>query len=290
MDGAEVAKVRSVPATIAPMVVLVTLLAAVVALLGLLVAGLLRSHAEILRVLHSMGADLDPDAADASTPDASARVPVRTSRRTGVVGDAGSPAAGDADRQAADIVGSTPRGDARSIAVVGVAHNTLVAFLTSGCSTCSAFWEAFARGTPQVPGDARLVVVTQGAALESPSRLARFAPQEIPVVMSDEAWSAYDVPGAPYFAFIDGPSGQVVGEGAGMTWNQVLSLIEQALDDVGYHGDRRRPRRRRPSGADRADRALLSAGITPGHPSLYGIDAAAPAPATGASTADGATG
>ena len=42
------------------MVVLVTLLAVAVGLLSLLVAGLLRSHAEILRSLHELGVDLDP--------------------------------------------------------------------------------------------------------------------------------------------------------------------------------------------------------------------------------------
>lgn len=240
------------------MAVLVALLAAVVALLGLLVAGLLRSHAEILRALHALGADLDPDAASRPTPVATPRT---VPRGRGV---------DDADRPAADLVGSTPRGDALSIAVVGVPHHTLLAFLTSGCSTCSAFWEAFARGTPEVPGDARLVVVTRGPEAESPPRLAKFAPREIPVVMSDDAWHAYEVPGAPYFAFVDGPSGQIVGEGAGMSWNQVVSLMEQALDDVGHDRGRARSRRR-PNGADRADRALLAAGITPGHPSLYGL-------------------
>ena len=43
-----------------PMSVLVVLLTAVVALLAVLVAGLLRSHAEILRALHDLGAGLDP--------------------------------------------------------------------------------------------------------------------------------------------------------------------------------------------------------------------------------------
>ena len=41
------------------MVALVVLLTIVVALLGVLVAGLLRSHAEVLRTLHDMGVVLD---------------------------------------------------------------------------------------------------------------------------------------------------------------------------------------------------------------------------------------
>ncbi len=43
------------------MTALVVALTAVVALLSLLVVGLLRSHAEILRRLHELGAGLDPD-------------------------------------------------------------------------------------------------------------------------------------------------------------------------------------------------------------------------------------
>jgi uncharacterized membrane protein len=47
------------------MAVLVTMLAVVLALLALLVAGLLRSHAEILRALHQPGVNLDPAPDDA---------------------------------------------------------------------------------------------------------------------------------------------------------------------------------------------------------------------------------
>ena len=43
------------------MTALVWLLTGVVALLALLVVGLLRSHATILRALHDAGIDLDPD-------------------------------------------------------------------------------------------------------------------------------------------------------------------------------------------------------------------------------------
>jgi len=44
------------------MAVLVTLLAVVPGLVVVLVAGLLRSRAEILRALHDLGGDLDPAA------------------------------------------------------------------------------------------------------------------------------------------------------------------------------------------------------------------------------------
>jgi len=129
------------------MPVLVTLLAVVVGLLVLLVAGLLRSHAEILRALHQLGVDLDP----ASSGDAT----------SGATNIRSIPVTGGPGKQARDVMGATPSGDAVSIAVREVRHMTLLAFLSSGCSTCLDFWSAFARQVaPEVPGDARLVIVT----------------------------------------------------------------------------------------------------------------------------------
>src|SRR6476661_1400177 len=151
------------------MAVLVLLLGVVLALLAVLVAGLLRSHAEILRALHGLGVDLDPHHAAGAA-------------RAGV-----------------DVSGTTPGADAVSIAVAGTDHLTLLAFLTSGCLTCSVFWDAFADPGLEVPGDARLVIVTKGDRAESPTSVYRLAPDSVPVVMSDGAWEAYDVPVAPFF-------------------------------------------------------------------------------------------
>jgi len=240
------------------MVVVVTLLAVFVAILVVLAAGLLRSHAEILRALHDLGVDLDPDRPTSST--ATALSPRVSQPRA-------------EPRAAADIAGTTPSGDAASVAVVGAQHATLVAFLTSGCSTCAEFWSAFADGERlRVPGDARLVVVTKGSDGESPARLRRFAPPAIPVIMSSEAWTAYDVPVAPYFAYVDGPSGEVVGEGAAPSWPHLVDMMEQALADAGMStraNGARRSRVDRRAREHTADRDLLAAGIEPGHPSLY---------------------
>jgi hypothetical protein len=243
------------------MAVLVTLLAVVVALLALLVAGLLRSHAEILRALHELGADLDPDAARRAAP------AVASGDRPG----ADEP---DAERKAADLAGVTPSGEAISIGVAEAAHPTLLAFLTSGCLTCKGFWDAFSDPARiPVPGGARLVVVTKDGGAESQSRVRELGPPDVPVVMSSAAWDAYDVPVAPYFAYVDGPSSRVLGEGAASTWEHVVALLGQALADAGLEatargGDRSRPRGDASREA-RADRDLARAGIHPGHPSLY---------------------
>jgi len=229
-------------------------LAVVLALVSVLVAGLLRSHAEILRSLHGLGVDLDPDAA---VPTLGVTVPRPTARSE--------------PRVAVDIVGITPTGDAASITVVGAQHSTLLAFLTSGCSTCVEFWNAFSEPELRIPGDARLVVLTKGQEAESPARLRKFMPPTVPVVMSSAAWDAFDVPVAPYFAFVDGPSGAVVGEGAAGSWLHLVGMMEQALADAGM-STKRKGRRRAENGRARearADRDLLSAGIEPGHASLY---------------------
>lgn len=237
------------------MAVLVTVLAVVLALLTVLVAGLLRSHAEILRALHALGVSLDPDDA------------VPTIANNGAVH---VPRPRAEPRHAVDISGNTPTGDATSIAVVGARHSTLLAFLTSGCSTCAEFWSALSERELGVPGDARLVIITKGEEAESPALLRKFAPADVPVVMSSATWEAFDVPVAPYFAFVDGPSGAIIGEGAAGTWPHLVGMMEQALADAG--ASTKRGWRRSGDGharEERADRDLRSSGIEPGHPSLY---------------------
>src|SRR5207247_7710613 len=134
-----------------------------VLLLSVLVLGLLRSHADILRALHSLGAGIGDPASD---EDASTSIPVTMGptlpRERGV----GAP----------DISGTTPDGGAVALSMCAT-DLTLLAFLSSGCSTCAGFWERLA--SPEafgLPGGTRLAVVTQGPELELPAALARLAP------------------------------------------------------------------------------------------------------------------
>jgi hypothetical protein len=257
------------------MAVLVTLLAVVLALLALLVAGLLRSHAEILRALHQLGVNMDP---------------ARTDDESGVTTAVGAPTIRSSEvpkrpsRTAVDVVGTTPEHDAISIAVVGAQHLTLLAFLSSGCGSCLAFWDVFRDGGPvEVPGDARLVCVSKDPGEESIASIRRLAPHDIPTVMSSAAWADYDVPVAPFFVLVDGESGELIGEGAANEWVQVQSLVHTALDDAGMldrKGKLKGGRPRKPN-ADllreaRADRDLLAAGIRPGDPSLYTLPSSEP--------------
>lgn len=247
------------------MVVLVVIEAVVLALLCLLVAGLLRSHAEILRTLHDLGVGRDPLAPPATSP---LRAPplARTPP-------------GRSDRPAADVAGSAPGGDAVVVGVAGAPQPTLLAFLSSGCITCRHFWETFATPRLALPGGARLVVVTMGPEAEREAAIADLAPAGVTVVMSSAAWEDYEVPGSPYFVFVDGERGAIVGQGTAPDWDQVVRLMTDAGDDGALEAARaaatqreqRAERRRLDDRAReaRADEILMRAGIHPGHPSLY---------------------
>jgi hypothetical protein len=218
-----------------------------IVLLALLVAGLLRSHAEILQRLHQLGAGILPDATADGLRGVSA--PARPSGAT-----------------AHDVTGVTLSDETAAIAVRSPDRDTVLAFLSSGCETCARFWTAFGEPSLGVPGGARLVVVAREADQESPARLSELAPAELPLVLSSQAWEEYQVPGAPYFVYVHGPTGRVVGEGTGGSWTQVAGLLGQALADARSTGDGADAG----DGGDPVERELFSAGIGPHHPSLYG--------------------
>jgi hypothetical protein len=228
----------------------VVALSVAVVLLGLLVAGLLRSHAEILRALHELGAGLELDRkGEPAGPQPLALEPFR--------------AAADPGERPTHVSGTTLEDEAVSLPLQG-AGDTLVAFLSSGCSTCQEFWDAFA-SPHAVPGGARLVVVAQDLAEESASALRERTSDGLTLLLSSETWAEFGVPGSPYFVYVDGSTGRPVGEGSAATWQQVSDLMSQALADAPPRDDPggRRHRLRRD------DAALLAAGIVAGDPSLH---------------------
>lgn len=245
------------------MTALVVLELVAIVILMVLVAGLLRSHADILRALYRLGIDLDgsrrSDGGDVpSGGGTGGRAPV----------GAGALTTGDG-RAAADLVGQSPSDEALHIPVASVRHDTLLAFLTSGCSTCLAFWQALARPDLAVPGGARVVVVVHDPAEESISRIRSLAPAGSRVVMSSPAWEDYGVAYAPYFVYVSGREGRVVGEGVAGTWPELVSLLDQALADARATGSATAGGRPAVKGADRIDRDLRAAGIVPGDARLY---------------------
>ena|SRR5947209_10062616 len=213
------------------MVALVACETLLLLLLAVLVAGLLRSHAEILRRLGPEGAPL-PD-----------------------------PAVRAGAHPAQDVVGATLANDAVKLSLGDTAPPTLLAFLSTGCTACTGFWDDLReRGRPpQVPSDIRFVAIAKGPDEESPARLRELAAPSVPVVVSSAAWRDYGVTAAPYFVYVEG--GRVQGEGSASGWKQIASLLRDAIDD--------RARATRDEGSGGVDRVLSAAGIGPGHPSLY---------------------
>lgn len=242
------------------MVALAVALTFVVLLLGILVTGLLRSHADILRALHSLGAGIGDPTEDAEHDHDIGPVPITM----------GPPLPKERRAAAADIVGTTAHGDAVAISA-GAAELTLLAFLTSGCGTCQTFWRGLSSPAALgLPGGARLVIVTKGPELESPELVAGFAPAGVDVVLSTDAWLDYEVPAAPYFALVDGRARRRVGEGLASTVEQLAGLIQRVVQDGNHRvADVPRTNLDGPAREEDNDRALLASGIRPGDPSLY---------------------
>ena len=207
------------------MVALVSVETVLLVLLVVLVAALLRSHAEILRRLG---------------PEGSAAPPL-----------APPPSGIRPETEAPELAGVTPTGDAVKLSLGGAP--TLLAFLSSGCTTCASFFEALGERRP-VP-DVQTVIVTHGSEREAPAKLRRLAGDHVPVVMSSEAWEDYAVPGSPYFVLVQ--DGAVRGEGVATTWRALASLVADAIEE------------QREAEAQGIDERLAAAGIGPDHPSLY---------------------
>ena len=226
------------------MTALVIVEGVVIGLLVVLVAGLLRSHADILRRLHALG--------DAGTT---------TNHGAGGIQISPRPS----HRLPAAVTGPTPGGTTETVALTKTRGLVLLAFLSSGCTTCRPFWEAFSQNAPMPSPDVRPVVVTKGPHEESSSKIRNLAPTSIRTVMSSDAWDDFQIPVSPYFVLVDATDGTVVGEGAASTWEHVSQLLSQAMADAGHVHDAVGTRER----SDRTAARLSQAGIEPGDESLF---------------------
>lgn len=243
--------------------VILALLAVVVAVLAVMVVGLLRTNAEVLRALERLGEGLEEGGPGPRR---------RTDPDPGPWAKTGRPAV--------DLAGTTLDGGSQGLRVLGVEHDTLLLFLSSGCLTCRSFWDAMREaGGLGLPSRIRVVAVTKDLDAESPSELAQLIPTRGAThLMSTRAWADYAVPGSPYAVLVGGQEGRVIGEGTGTSWEQVGNLLAQATGDLAYAGEDT-PHTRK-AGRDMVverdtDAELLAAGIRPGDPSLY------PGPADG---------
>ena len=187
------------------MVVLVSIETVLLALLSLLVVGLLRSHAEIIRAVQTYGRTLEGE-------------PEGPPRELAPTAGQAVPAYG--------IAGETLEGEPAEYPLWSTDdRDTVLAFLTTGCKTCQAFWDAFQEEDLGLPPETRLVIVAKDKRNESRGRLRRLAPASHDLVLSSTAWTTYQVPGSPYFAYITGANATVSGQGTGESWPQVLDLL-----------------------------------------------------------------
>lgn len=221
------------------------------------IVALLRSHADILRrlsVLEEGGVPASPSP-----------------------GRSWSSAARNAEAEAAPaaITGTSPEGDALTLATGPGSPPTLLAFLSGGCTSCGPFWDGLRER--RLPGELaqRVVIVTHGVERESPARVRSLAPGGVDVVMASGAWEDFEVPASPHFVLTDG-SGGVRGRGSALSWEQLTAMVQEAgAEETFVSGSGSGSTAQR---AARAEQALAGAGIGPGHPSLY---PAAPADAAG---------
>lgn len=220
------------------MTAVVVIEAVVIAILLVLVAGLLKSHAEILRRLHALDTGSEP---------------TREQRlRTTGLGQA----------PAGEISGVDVNGSAVSVSLRHGKGETLLAFLSSGCASCRVFWQEMGE-RPELPTPGtRPVIVTKGPRSESPSQIAGLAPDQVRLVMSDEAWDSFRVPLTPYFMLVDG-DGDIIGEGSASNMEHLLGLFRQSRADASPITMTTRRRE------ELTDRKLSESGIEPGDPSLY---------------------
>ena len=219
--------------------------AAAICVLTLLVLALAHAYAGLAAAVRTRGGDGGP-AVD---------VPPRAVASTGR--SDGSPAA---------LEGATPDGEHVVIPLVGATRHTLLAFFSSTCATCRGLLDDLGDVPSEVLApDVRVVVVAKGPERESPAELARLTGDAgLDVVLSSSAWTAWAVPGSPYFVLVDRASGGVLGEGTAGSWAQVASLLALSQRDRGsaLGGGARRHE-------SEVDHALREAGILPGDASLY---------------------
>lgn len=235
------------------MTVLVLVETVLLVVLTVLVAGLLRAYGTVLRRLHVLDGNSQPRQFDLRPAAVTAPPPAEFGR-------------------AYDIAGETPAGEIVSARVVGVEHDTVLLFLSSGCESCAAFWSELASSDPiRLPAATRLLVVPQSATDESPSELAALAPDGVDVVLSSDAWRDYEVPGSPHVVYVEGSSGRIRGEGTGQSLQQVTELLARSTGDAGFVTGAPLPKSARDRQQESAvDRELLAAGILPGDARLYG--------------------
>ncbi len=120
----------------------------------------------------------------------------------------------------ADLSGVDLAGCRTEVPVCSTGASSLLLFLSSGCEGCLDLFQAL--GAPDRGGmvtDDVVVVVAKGS--QDRGEFSSLVPDGATVVLSDDAWSAYQVQGPPFFVLVDGVNDRVVTEGVAWSPGQV---------------------------------------------------------------------
>ena len=131
---------------------------------------------------------------------------------------------------APDIEGTDPSGHPVRIGIGDYRQPILLAFLHIGCDGCDEFWRGLGDDHGQLPASVSAVIVTKGPDNVSPGGVgqASLGIGRVPVVMSDDAWTDYQVLGYPFFVLVDPATRTVVAETVGFGLADVISMIRSS--------------------------------------------------------------
>jgi hypothetical protein len=131
-----------------------------------------------------------------------------------------------ASAQDNDLLGESLDGQSMSVELRGT--TTLLAFLSSTCTTCIGFFRAFnEHAADELVPDGQLVVVTKSGEHETRDRLRELASDRVTVLMSTESWEEFEVPLPPYFLLLSG--GDVLTEGPASGWEDLSRMVNASL-------------------------------------------------------------
>jgi len=110
---------------------------------------------------------------------------------------------------------------------VGEGWSVLV-FLSTTCDGCHELWSVLANPmSSPIPEGVSTVLVTHAPGAESPAETARLSGAAT-VVMSDEAWTDYEVHSGPFFVVVDGATRRVASEGVAWSADQIAAAVVTA--------------------------------------------------------------
>jgi hypothetical protein len=123
---------------------------------------------------------------------------------------------------ASELAGTSPAGAPLQVTLGN--QRTVLFFLTSSCYGCRPLWQELGGAPAGAFQGARLILVTPSPSTESARDVVALASPGLEVLMSSEAWHAFGVTAAPWFAVV--AEGLIAAEGPAPAGpNQVEALL-----------------------------------------------------------------